>query len=127
DDENRAAISDFYQVCMRELHEKYSIGALIKIEDPAASEVGSFEYLFAKTDYTDALPLAKKEQGLQVTGYHIGKYEAFSDTYEKMFSLIKEHRVKAADHIYGEPILDRISVNDSDKYVTKIAIPVSRE
>src|SRR5699024_11157812 len=30
DDENRAAISDFYQVCMRELHEKYSIGALIK-------------------------------------------------------------------------------------------------
>lgn len=125
DDENRAAISDFYQVCMRELHEKYSIGALIKIEDPAASEVGSFEYLFAKTDYTDALPLAKKEQGLQVTGYHIGKYEAFSDTYEKMFSFIKEHRLKAADHFYAEPILDRISVNDSDKYVTKITMPVS--
>ena len=127
DDENRAAISDFYQVCMRELHEKYSIGALIKIEDPAVSEIGSFEYLFAKTDYTDALPLAKKERSLHITGYHVGKYDMVSDTYERMFSFIKENSLKTADYFYAEPILDRISVNDSDKYVTKITIPVSRE
>lgn len=127
DDENRAAISNFYKVCMRELHEKYSIGALIKIESSAVFEIGSFEYLFAKTDYTDALPLAKKEQTLQITGYHVGKYEAVSDTYKRIFSFIKENSLKAADHFYAEPILDRISVNDSEKYVTKITIPVSRE
>ena len=126
DDDNRAAISDFYKVCMRELHEKYSIGAMIKIDDIVHNDYESFEYLFAKTDYTVKLPLIKHEKTLQVIGYHTGQYENVSGTYDAIFKFIDDNHLKAVDYLYAEPVLDRISVNDSDKYVTKITIPVVR-
>ena len=127
DNDNRAAISDFYKVCMQELHEKYSIGAMIKIADIVNNEYESFEYLFAKTDYTASLPLVKNKKTLQITGYHTGQYENVAGTYDAIFNFIEDNQLKTVDYLYAEPILDRISVNDSDKYVTKITIPVVRE
>lgn len=124
DSENRAAISDFYKVCMKELHEKYSIGAMIKIDNIEQDDYDSFDHLFAKTDYTDSLPLMKNDKTLQVTGYHTGQYEDASITYDAIFDFIKDHRLKPLDYLYAEPILDRISVSDSDEYVTKITVPV---
>lgn len=126
DDENRAAISNFYKMCKSELNEKYSIGGIIKKEDILREEVHSFKYLFAKTDYTEVLPLTKKEKTKQVVGYHVGKYEAIAKTYSKIFEYIEDHALTITDYAYEEPVLDRISVNDSDKYVTKITIPVKR-
>ncbi len=125
EEENKAAISDFYKVCMSELHEKYSIGAMMNIDDAAKREIDSFEYLFAKTDYTDALPLVKKDKTMRVTGYHTGQYENVAVTFDAIFDFIEENNLTPVDYLYAEPILDRISVNDSDKYVTKITIPVT--
>lgn len=45
DDENRAAISDFYKICMRELHENYSIGAMVDIESLRREKIHSYKYL----------------------------------------------------------------------------------
>lgn len=126
DDENKAAISDFYKVCMRELHEKYSIGAMMKIEDAANRKIESFEYLFAKTDYTDALPLIKKDKTMWVIGYHTGQYENVAVTFDAIFDFIEKKKLTPVDYLYAEPILDRISVNDSGKYVTQIAVPVTQ-
>ena len=126
DDENKDAISDFYKVCMRELHEKYSIGVMINIEDIIDGEFENFEHLFAKTDYTEAMPLVKNNKTMQVIGYHTGKYENVAETYNRMFNFIEENHLTPVDYLYAEPILDRISVNDSDKYVTQITIPVTR-
>lgn len=126
DDENKAAISDFYKVCMSELHEKYSIGVMMKIEDVADAQFENFAHLFAKTDYTDALPLKKNDKTMQVIGYHTGQYENVEKTYDAMFNFIEKNHLHPVDYLYTEPILDRISVNDSDKYVTKITIPVTQ-
>lgn len=125
-DENKEAISDFYKVCMRELHERYSIGVMMSIEDIEGGEFENFEYLFAKTDYTEALPLEKNEKTMQVIGYHIGEYENVEKTYKAMFNFIEENHLNPGYYLYAESILDRISVNDSNKYVTKITIPVTR-
>lgn len=126
EDENKAAISDFYKICMRELHEKYSIGVMMNIEDIANGDFENFEHLFAKTDYTDALPLVKKDKTMRITGYHTGEYENVAVTFDAIFDFIEENHLIPVDYLYAEPILDRISVNDSDKYVTKITIPVTR-
>lgn len=126
DDENKDAISDFYKVCMRELHEKYSIGVMINIDDITDGEFENFEHLFAKTDYTEAMPLVKNNKTMQVIGYHTGKYENVAETYDTMFNFIEVNHLTPVDYLYAEPILDRISVNDSDKYVTQITIPVTR-
>lgn len=123
-DKNRMAIAEFYRLCVSQLNEKYSIGGMIKKNDLLREEVHSYKYLFAKTEYTDALPLTLKEKTKQVTAYHTGKYEAIAKTYSKIFDFIEEHQLKITDYAYEEPILDRISVNDSENYVTKIMIPV---
>lgn len=126
DDENKAAISEFYKVCMRELDEKYSIGVMMNIEDIAAGEFENFEHLYAKTDYTEALPLKKNRETMQVIGYHTGQYENVEKTYKAMFNFIAENHLNPGEYLYAESVLDRISVNDSNKYVTKITIPVTR-
>ena len=126
DDENRATISYFYKVCMRTLHEKYSIGVILEKHELLSGEHHSFKYLFAKTDFTDALPLVKKDATLQVVGYHIGKHENIADTYNEMMHFIESKKLEMTDFSYAEPLMDRISVNDSNQYVTKITIPVKK-
>ncbi|CAD2078612.1 Multidrug-efflux transporter 1 regulator [Jeotgalicoccus aerolatus] len=126
DDENRASISYFYKECMRTLHEKYSIGVILEKHELLSGEHHSFKHLFAKTDFTDALPLVKKDATLQVVGYHIGKHENIADTYNEMMHFIESEKLEMTDFSYEEPLMDRISVNDSNQYVTKITIPVKK-
>lgn len=78
-----------------------------------------------RTSYTDALPLVKKELTQQTVAYHVGKYEDINHTYAEILEFLTKNRLSITDYAYEEPILDRISVNDSEKYVTKITVPVT--
>src|SRR5699024_3309533 len=126
DDENRASISYFYKECMRTLHEEYSIGVILEKHELLSGEHNSFKHLFARTDFADALPLVKKDDTLQVVGYHIGKHENIADTYNEMMHFIESEKLEMTDFSYEDPLMDRISVKDSNQYVTKITIPVKK-
>src|SRR5699024_12531624 len=79
---------------MRTLHEKYSIGVILEKHELLSGEHHSFKHLFAKTDFTDALPLVKKDATLQVVGYHIGKHENIADTYNGLLHFIKSSKLE---------------------------------
>lgn len=117
-------ITDFYDICMNELNEKYLIGGMIKKEQLLQGHFSNFEYLYTKTDETTKLPLYKKEKCKQVIGYHIGNYESLRQSYSKLLHYIQNNRLEIISFSYEEYILDAISVNDSDNYVTRITIPV---
>lgn len=122
--ENAQSITDFYNTCMIELNEKYSIGGMTGKEQLIQGDFNNFKYLFAKTQYTTKLSLFRKEKCKQVIGYHVGNYETLGKTYSKLLNYMDAHQLEIINFGYGECILDAISINDSNKYVTKITIPV---
>ncbi|AIF45170.1 hypothetical protein X953_03335 [Virgibacillus sp. SK37] len=65
-----------------------------------------------------------KEAGFCVIGYHIGRETTIDQTYAKLLHYIQKAHLKLGNWAYEEYILDEISVNGIDHYVTKIMIEV---
>ena len=63
-------------------------------------------------------------EGEYVTAYHIGSWHTIGTAYQRMLSYIQEHDI----HIEGEYIerylIDILSIDDPDSYITEITVKV---
>lgn len=64
---------------------------------------------------------------LAATVIHIGNYEDISSTYIQLIKWIKKHNYKTVGPATEEFILSPLDVNDENRRVTKIIIPVEKE
>lgn len=67
-----------------------------------------------------------RKPGIYISGYHIGKHENISDTYNKMMVWAKKHEYEIQDICYERFLTDYWTSLDSENYVTEILIPVKK-
>lgn len=119
------SVTKLYYTCIEnQLNEGDSIGVMVHREQLMQHDFINYSYLFAKVPFTDKVPLYKKEKGLQVVGYHIGHYDHVGQTYTKMLDYMAAKQLQMKNYSFEEYILDGVSVQGIEQYVTKITIPV---
>lgn len=67
-----------------------------------------------------------KQSGFYIVGYHIGDEVNIFETYDRLIAYSIEHQLQLKGYSYEEYILDAVSVNGIDNYVTKIMIEVEK-
>ncbi|KAB2328900.1 MerR family transcriptional regulator [Bacillus mesophilum] len=118
-------IADFYHVCSNKFNEGFSIGMMIGKEQLLQGDFDIYKYLYTKiSSESIESKVYRKIENKQVIGYHVGSYESLGETYSNLLAYIDKNQYSISNYGYEEYILDAISVNDSNQYVTKIIIPV---
>jgi len=67
----------------------------------------------------------KKAAGKYLLGYTRGYYGEFNNLPERMLAYAKEHNLVCQGPVYELYLLDEISVNDPDQYLSQVSIPVT--
>lgn len=105
----------------------HPIGAIVSKEQVEQGDYENYSYLYIKTEgKLESVSYYIKPKGLYVVAYHKGSEDLIHQTFEKMLDFIRNHHLKLMNYTYEEYILDEISVNTSDEYVTEIMMHVKR-
>lgn len=120
-------VSDFIEFCDdNQLYVGYPIGGILSKEKLFEKDYDNYSFLYTKiVDEPGNIPLYIKPKGLYVIAYHKGSYKKIYKTYEKVLTFINDNQLKIKGNSYEEYVLDEISVNGYDNYVTQIAIEVA--
>ena len=66
-----------------------------------------------------------KPKGLYVVGYMKGYYDTTVFLYEKLMKFINENNLSIDGYSYEQGLIDEISVQNQNDYVTKISIKIN--
>lgn len=119
-------VSDFIGLCNNnELYTGHPIGAMLSKEEMKKNHFDNYSYLYTMMpqQYFGSSTIIKPA-GKYVIGYHKGDDDQIGSAYFRIFEFIKQNNLKINGYSYEEFILDEISVNGEDNYVTKIMIQV---
>ncbi|WHX25100.1 MerR family transcriptional regulator [Virgibacillus halodenitrificans] len=120
------AISVFHS-CLKEMKvdSGHPIGGMIRRKEVLEGDYDNYYYLYNRLETIPTQTITYvKAAGLYVIGYHIGRETTIDQTYAKLLNYIQKEDLKLGNWTYEEYILDEISVNGIDHYVTKIVIEV---
>ncbi|MFI8711285.1 MerR family transcriptional regulator [Brevibacillus brevis] len=122
------AVSDFINALhTHRLDTGYPIGAMVSRNQLLSADYENYSNLYMKqTENHEAITCYTRPKGLYVVGYHIGKSERITATYEEMLAFIKAHELQIREYSYEEYVLDAVTKNTSEDYVTKIMIEVRK-
>lgn len=99
-------------------------GALIRQEQVEARDYLNYSNLYIQTEQRDLAKTLIKKAGKYIVGYHKGSYVTIHETYDK----IKKYLDKKGYRVCGDSfeeylyLMEGISLNVEDNYVTKIMI-----
>ena len=68
----------------------------------------------------------KKPKGLYVVGYLNGYYDKLPSFYEKLISYINDNNLKIIGNSYEKVLADELVCKNTDDYIIKISIQVSK-
>lgn len=106
-----------------------NVGALIRQEQVGARDYLNYSNLYIQTEQLDLARTLIKKAGKYIVGYHKGSYVTIHETYEK----IKKYLDKKGYRVCGDSfeeylyIMEGISLNAEDNYVTKIMMKVEEK
>ncbi|MGI6736526.1 MAG: MerR family transcriptional regulator [Anaerovoracaceae bacterium] len=66
-----------------------------------------------------------KPAGTYAITFHRGDYNNIVDTYSYIVNYLKRHEYEICGNIYEEDVVDYILINDPEKYISKISVPVT--
>lgn len=104
-------------------------GALIRQEQVEARDYLNYSNLYIQTEQLDLAKTLIKKAGKYIVGYHKGSYVTIHETYEK----IKKYLDKKGYRVCGDSfeeylyLMEGISLNVEDNYVTKIMMKVEEK
>src|SRR5690625_583995 len=104
-------------------------GALIRQEQVEARDYLKYSNLYIQTEQLDLAKTLIKKAGKYIVGYHKGSYVTIHETYEK----IKKYLDKKGYRVCGDSfeeylyLMEGISLNVEDNYVTKIMMKVEEK
>ncbi|MBK3493666.1 MerR family transcriptional regulator [Viridibacillus sp. YIM B01967] len=108
-----------------ELYTGHPIGGMLHRDKMMERDFENYSFLYTKMKNSwQGENLWKKPKGLYIVGYHIGDEMNIFETYDRMIAYSKEQHLQLNGYSYEEYILDAVSVNDLENYVTKIMIEV---
>ena len=88
-------------------------------------EYTKYTYLYSRiSDRSKAQMIFLKPKGVYVIGYHRGNVESSYQIYEKILAFIEQNNLKVAGPSYEDLLLDEVSLEGYENYITEIAIHV---
>lgn len=117
--------SDYYDEFLKktELKGPAYIGSIIERNDLNLGRFGRIDRLFVKSNKSyDKI----KPKGLYAITYYKGSYEFISDFYKDFMKKIKDQGFKICGDAYEEYLINVLSTQDSNDFVTKISVQVKR-
>lgn len=125
--EFRKSVTSFIQYTKQEeLNTGYPIGGLIHLEQIESGQY-SYSHLYLRADQSDLADPFIKKAGKYAVGYHKGSYLTIKETYEKMKDYLSKEGYRICGYSFEEYVMDEVSVNGEDNYVTKIMIQVEEK
>lgn len=109
----------------------YQLGAMIAEEDILSGNFQNYSYCFTKTTLSikGTAPACAQRftqpLGLYAVGYFHGSYSNnYNGAYAKILKFLETQHYKIDAFSYEESLLDEISMNTADNYVTRIAVKI---
>ena len=128
DKEFTKSIMDFIKYTKREeLDFGYPIGGLIRQEQVELGEYANYSHFYLRVDSSKVAEPYIKKAGKYVVAYHRGSYLTIHETYEKVKAFLFDREYQICGDSFEEYVLDEVSVNGLDNYVTKIEIQVEKK
>lgn len=110
-----------------ELYSGHPIGAILHKDKMITRDFENYSFLYTKMKKDwQGENIWTKPSSFYIVGYHIGDEVNIFETYDKLIAYSKEHQLQLNGYSYEEYILDAVSVNNLDNYVTKIMIEVKK-
>ncbi|MGE7622969.1 MerR family transcriptional regulator [Viridibacillus sp. NPDC096237] len=110
-----------------ELYSGHPIGAILHKDKMIARDFENYSFLYTKMNKDwQGENTWTKPSSFYIVGYHIGDEVNIFETYDKLIAYSKEYQLQLNGYSYEEYILDAVSVNNLDNYVTKIMIEVKK-
>jgi len=110
-----------------ELYSGHPIGAILHKDKILERDFENYSFLYTKMKKGwKGENIWSKQSGFYIVGYHIGDEVNIFETYDRLIAYSIEHQLQLKGYSYEEYILDAVSVNGIDNYVTKIMIEVEK-
>lgn len=97
------------------------VGSVINQEDLRAGIFGKIDRLFVRRANTNS---KLKPAGLYAVVYHQGPYTSASEAYTSLLSKLNEQGLTICGDAYEEYLLDKLAVEHTNDFMTKISIAV---
>lgn len=126
DDEFVEVVSDFIdELYVSQLDTGYPIGGMTKREQVINGEYTNYSYLYMEQpNPKKGYQYFQTVKGTFLVGYHIGEEQTIQNTYNKLFSRMKQLNFTLGEYVFEEYIYDMVVKNREEHYVTKIKIHV---
>lgn len=103
----------------------YSIGFLQQKENISKNIYNDYRRIYMLFDEPPKkITYHKKAPGLYLCAWHQGHWASINDTYDRLHAYAREHSLSLDDHYYEDAILDELTINGYDNYVTQISVEV---
>lgn len=110
-----------------ELNAGHPYGAMIRTEMLFKNHWDTYAYFFIKVlNYPDGHPCHVKPAGLYAVTYLKGDYYDAGAAYERLLDFVQQEGLVMGDFSYKEAVLDEISVDCEEEYLTRISVEVGR-
>ncbi|MBS5621923.1 MAG: MerR family transcriptional regulator [Clostridium sp.] len=120
-------LTEYLSICNRNNRmQSYSIGTVVRWKALLNGNVTDCTYYFCSQASEDTPPsfLHCRPAGTYVVAYHKGDYDSMTEAYERLAAYIRHHQLSIVPYSYEDDLLDEITNQDSQEYLTKISIPI---
>jgi DNA-binding transcriptional MerR regulator/effector-binding domain-containing protein len=130
--EEHRIVQEHINYCLQNsLNIGYPLGGMLHKENILSGKFENYSYCFTKTHLSSkgkAPTCAKpfiQPAGLYAIGYFYGFYSNnYNGAYQKLLEFLQENQYEIEDYAYEEGIIDELSSNNEDSYITRIAIKI---
>ncbi|MFJ7186078.1 MerR family transcriptional regulator [Lysinibacillus xylanilyticus] len=122
------AVSDFIDELDRfQLDTGYPIGGITRREQVLAGNYDNYSFLYIEQPHLrEGHPYFKAIEGDFIVGYHVGNSTTLGESYERLFTVMREKGFELGEYVYEEYIYDAVIKNREEDYVTKIMIEIKK-
>lgn len=107
------------------LNAGHPYGAMLDVSELRQGHLDTYAYFFTKViDRPEDFPFHIKPAGTYAVAYLKGDYYDSEETYRKLFQWIDENGFRTGQYSYKEAIIDELSADSSEEYLTKISVQI---
>lgn len=119
-------IGEFVSYCeKRGVKSPYSIGFLQRRENTVQQLANNYQYIYMLFDEPPKqIHYHAKQPGTYLCAWHQGHWDSIGQTYERIYEYAREHSLTLDRDYYEDAILDELTINGYDNYVTQISVEV---
>lgn len=101
----------------------YQLGTMVAAEDIRSGDPLRARYAFLPLE-EEIAGCMRRPAGKAAFAYHVGTYEQTGVTYQRLLRTIEDRGLEPYGYAYEYCVLDSLTSERSDDYVTKILLPV---